>query len=62
MGLVKYALKFRNSFFVLSLLMIFLGGGAIITMPKDIFRSSISRSWPSSGPRRASPPRRWNSG
>ena len=37
MGLVKYALKFRNSFFVLALLMIFLGGGAIVVMPKDIF-------------------------
>jgi len=37
MGLVKYALKFRNSFFVLALLMMFLGGNAIVSMPKDVF-------------------------
>src|SRR5882724_6971523 len=37
MDLVKYALKFRNTFFVLALLITFLGTAAIIVMPKDIF-------------------------
>ena len=37
MDLVKYALKFRKTFFVLALSILFLGGSAIITMPKDIF-------------------------
>src|SRR3569833_986019 len=37
MELVKYALKFRKTVFVLALSMLFLGGGAIFTMPKDIF-------------------------
>ena len=37
MGLVKYALKFRATFIVLALLIAFLGGGAIATMPKDVF-------------------------
>ncbi|MGA2792744.1 MAG: efflux RND transporter permease subunit, partial [Roseiarcus sp.] len=37
MGLVKYALKFRATFIVLALLIVFLGGGAIATMPKDVF-------------------------
>ena len=36
MGLVKYALKFRVSFYVLSLLMMLGGIGAIIVMPKDV--------------------------
>jgi multidrug efflux pump subunit AcrB len=36
MGLVKYALKFRVSFYVLSLLMMLGGVGAIIVMPKDV--------------------------
>jgi len=39
MGLVKYALKFRVSFYVLSVLILFLGIGAIVTMPKDVFPS-----------------------
>jgi multidrug efflux pump subunit AcrB len=39
MGLVKYALKFRVSFYVLSVLILFLGLGAIVTMPKDVFPS-----------------------
>jgi len=37
MGLVKYALKFRVSFYVLAVLILFLGLGAIVTMPKDVF-------------------------
>ena len=37
MGLVIYALKFRNSFFVLALLMTALGVGAIAVMPRDVF-------------------------
>src|ERR1700760_4388875 len=36
MGLVLYALKFRVSFYVLSLLMILGGVGAIVVMPKDV--------------------------
>ena len=36
MGLVKFALKFRISIYVLSLLIMLGGVGAIITMPKDV--------------------------
>jgi hypothetical protein len=36
MGLVKYALKYRISFYVLSILTLFLGGSAIVAMPKDV--------------------------
>src|SRR5271166_779013 len=36
MGLVAYALKYRISFYVLSILTLFLGGSAIVTMPKDV--------------------------
>ncbi|WP_407179026.1 efflux RND transporter permease subunit [Bradyrhizobium sp. STM 3562] len=36
MGLVKYALKFRVSFFVLSILMLLGGAGAAVVMPKDV--------------------------
>src|ERR1700761_1966024 len=36
MGLVKYALKFRVTFYVLSLLMLLGGVGAIFGMPKDV--------------------------
>ncbi|MEA2866620.1 MAG: hypothetical protein QOE39_1335 [Bradyrhizobium sp.] len=36
MGLVKYALKFRVTFYVLTLLMMLGGVGAIIVMPKDV--------------------------
>jgi multidrug efflux pump subunit AcrB len=39
MGLVKYALKFRVSFYVLSVLILFLGLSAIVVMPKDVFPS-----------------------
>ena len=37
MGLVKYALKFRVSFYVLALLIMFCGIGASTVMPKDVF-------------------------
>ena len=37
MGLVKYALKFRATFFVLAIAILFLGGAAIVSMPKDVF-------------------------
>ena len=36
MGLVKFALKFRITIYVLSLLILLGGVGAIITMPKDV--------------------------
>ncbi len=36
MGLVKFALKFRISIYVLSLLILLGGVGAIVTMPKDV--------------------------
>jgi multidrug efflux pump subunit AcrB len=37
MNLVKYALKYRNSFFVLMLSIMLIGGSVVVTMPKDIF-------------------------
>jgi multidrug efflux pump subunit AcrB len=37
MGIVKFALKFPHTFYVMALLMLFLGVSAIITTPKDIF-------------------------
>src|SRR6202142_2463727 len=37
MGIVKFALKFPHTFYVLAILILFLGGSAIITAPKDIF-------------------------
>ena len=36
MWLVKYALKFRNSFYVLAILILLAGVGASIVMPKDV--------------------------
>jgi multidrug efflux pump subunit AcrB len=39
MGIVKFALKFPHTFYVLALLMLFLGGSAILVTPKDIFPS-----------------------
>jgi len=39
MGIVKFALKYPHTFYVLAILMLFLGGSAIITTPKDIFPS-----------------------
>lgn len=37
MELVKYALKFRLTFYVLAILVTFLGGAAIVSTPKDVF-------------------------
>src|SRR5271157_1553849 len=37
MGIVSFALRFRHTFYVLALMMLFLGGSAILTTPKDIF-------------------------
>ncbi len=36
MWLVKYALKFRNSFYVVALLILLCGAGAAVVMPKDV--------------------------
>jgi multidrug efflux pump subunit AcrB len=37
MGIVSFALRYRHTFYVLALMMLFLGGSAILTTPKDIF-------------------------
>jgi multidrug efflux pump subunit AcrB len=37
MGIVAFALRYRHTFYVLALMMLFLGGSAIVTAPKDIF-------------------------
>jgi multidrug efflux pump subunit AcrB len=37
MGIVRFALHYRHTFYVLGLMMLFLGGSAILTTPKDIF-------------------------
>ena len=37
MGIVGFALRFRHTFYVMALMMLFLGGSAILTTPKDIF-------------------------
>ena len=37
MGIVGFALRYRHTFYVLALMMLFLGGTAILTTPKDIF-------------------------
>src|SRR5262249_48293423 len=37
MGIVRFALRYRHTFYVLALMMLFLGGTAIVTTPKDIF-------------------------
>jgi multidrug efflux pump subunit AcrB len=37
MGIVAFALRYRQTFYVLALMMLFLGGSAILTAPKDIF-------------------------
>ncbi|MBV8662446.1 MAG: efflux RND transporter permease subunit, partial [Hyphomicrobiales bacterium] len=39
MGMVSFALRFKHTFYVLALMMLFLGGSAILVMPKDIFPS-----------------------
>ena len=40
MGLVKYALKLRVSFYVLSVLILFLGISAIVTVPSTVTTSA----------------------
>src|ERR1700726_2674394 len=37
MGIVRFALKFPYTFYVLAALIVFLGGSAIMVMPEDIF-------------------------
>src|ERR1700730_8477223 len=37
MGIVGFALRYRHTFYVLALMMLFLCGSAILTTPKDIF-------------------------
>jgi AcrB/AcrD/AcrF family len=37
MGIVSFALRFKHTFYVLALMMLFLGGSAIFVTPKDIF-------------------------
>lgn len=37
MGIVGFALRYRHTFYVLAFMMLFLGGSAILTTPKDIF-------------------------
>lgn len=37
MGIVGFALRYRHTFYVLAFMMLFLGGSAILTAPKDIF-------------------------
>src|ERR1700733_960681 len=39
MGIVRFALRYQHTFYVLALIMVFLGGSAIIATPKDIFPS-----------------------
>src|SRR3984957_12940822 len=39
MGIVRFALRYHHTFYVLALLMLFLGGSAIIVTPKDVFPS-----------------------
>ena len=37
MGIVKFALKYPHTFYVVAILMLFLGASSILVMPKDIF-------------------------
>jgi multidrug efflux pump subunit AcrB len=37
MGVVRFALKFLHTFYVLATLVLFLGGTSILSMPTDIF-------------------------
>lgn len=37
MGIVRFALRFPHTFYVLAILIVFLGTTAIIATPKDIF-------------------------
>ncbi len=36
MGLIKFALKYRVTFYVMSVLIMLAGGGAAVMMPKDV--------------------------
>jgi len=36
MGFVQYALKFRITFYVMSILILLVGAGAYVMMPKDV--------------------------
>jgi hypothetical protein len=44
MGIVRFALKFSHTFYVLAGLMLFLGVSAILVTPKDIF-PAINTRW-----------------
>jgi hypothetical protein len=47
MGIVGFALRFRHTFYVTALMMLFLGGSAILTTPKDIFPNKyFPTNWP----------------
>jgi len=37
MGIVKFALRFPHTFYVVAVLILFLGVSAIVTTPTDIF-------------------------
>jgi multidrug efflux pump subunit AcrB len=37
MGIVAFALRYRHTFYVLAMMMLFLGGAAVFATPKDIF-------------------------
>jgi hypothetical protein len=41
MGIVGFALRFRHTLYVLALMMRFLGGSAMLTMPKNIFPKGL---------------------
>jgi hypothetical protein len=49
MGIVRFALRFQHTFYVLALLMLFFGGSAIIATPKTSFPPLTSQSSPSFG-------------
>jgi multidrug efflux pump subunit AcrB len=37
MGIVRFALRFPHTFYVMAVAMLFLGVGAVLTAPRDIF-------------------------
>jgi hypothetical protein len=41
MGVAGFRARFRHTFYVLALLMLFLGGSAILTTPKYIFPKGL---------------------
>ena len=43
MGIVRFALRFPYTFYILAALIVFLGGTAIIVMPKDIFPEPLAK-------------------